>query len=277
MKFTLMSDVHIDSMPWNWDTILADVEPTDTLVVAGDISNDVWHTCRWLVQAKTWFPNVLWVAGNHDFYNTGRHKTMLIPNREWAEQWPYPRSVREIIDHYVKWSNHHGIHFLNRNAVAIDGVTFVGATGWHDYVAGEPFSREDQIKAWYTSLNDKIIVWESDDLKPNHRHAFDAAKRDAEYLKASTAAIMGPIVMVTHHVPHRNLKWEMPHDLVWTKLHGCFVNTKLENISSANIKYWCYGHTHQRKLQTINHCDYVCNARGYMHERINWQPLVLEA
>lgn len=276
MKFTFMSDVHIDATLWNWDIIMAAVEHTDTLVVAGDISNDVCYTCDWLVEARKRFKNVIWIAGNHDFYNQGLHKTRLIPNREFALKWPAPRTVTEIYDHYHRWSLEHDIHFLNRTSVIINDVTFVGVTGWHDYMAGDPFTREEQIKAWYQALNDKIIVWDTNDTKPNHIHALHAAHADAQWLKSTAPKLTGPTVVISHHIPHRLLKWEMPHDLIWTKLHGCFVNTMMEDITSTHIVYWCYGHTHQRKMKKIHNCDFVCNARGYTHEIKNWQPLVLK-
>lgn len=274
MKFILMSDIHIDLVPWNWDSILTSCDTVNTVVIAGDISNDIWTTCNWLVEAKEKFTNVIWVAGNHDFYNQGFHKTRIRNIND--SKWPYPCDVTEMLDHYEKWSRQHGIYFLHRSYVEVDGVKFFGATGWHDFVAGEPFGYDDQVTAWYKSLSDTTIRWDKNVFKPNHQFPLKAACEDAKWLTHALTGISQPCVVVTHHIPSRTLKWEMPHDIHWTKLHGSFVNTRLETVENKNIVYWCYGHTHQRQMKKINDTLYVCNSRGYLHENPNWTPIILE-
>lgn len=276
MQFVLVSDIHIDLVKWRWDNIMPQCYGIDTIVIAGDISNDIWTTCNWLVEAKSRFSNVLWVAGNHDFYNQGHHRTRLVPDRKFAENWPNPRDVEEMLHHYEKWSTAHNIHFLNRKTVKIKDITFVGTTGWHDYLAGEPFSFDEQVKAWYNTLSDTTIRWQKDQTAANHLYPLTAANADAVWLNEAVSDVNCPMVVVTHHLPHRRLRWEMPHDVHWTQLHGSFVNTLCESINSQHIKMWCYGHTHQRKMIDINGITYVCNSRGYQHENPNWQPIILE-
>jgi len=50
MKFTLISDIHIDHSGWDWGC-LAHVDATTPLVVCGDIENDVRAGSRWLREA----------------------------------------------------------------------------------------------------------------------------------------------------------------------------------------------------------------------------------
>lgn len=275
MKFVLVSDVHVDMNRWDW-SCLEDIDSdVNTLVVAGDISNDVFETSQWLVFAKQRFSNVVWVPGNHDFYNIGFHQTRL-HNPDFSTVWPYPGDVPSILVHYQRWSDANGIHFLHRNKVEIDGVTFIGATGWHDYQGGEPYSTEDQIKVWYNVLNDRMINWQQGLIKPDHLKPFDAGVRDWEYIKDQVSISNDPTVVITHHVPHRRLLWQKPNDRIWTLLHGSFANTKMESIVDPKIRYWIYGHTHQRNMVDIGQTTYVCNARGYQDENKNWEPVVLE-
>ena len=275
MKFAVISDVHADINPWDW--ALLDQLPSDvtTIVVAGDINNDVWDACHWLVELRKRFPTVIWTPGNHDFYNLGYHQTRMIPSREWDEKWPHPYTVDEIYEHYARWSQENGIYFLNRSAVVHDGVTFVGATGWHDYVAGAPFSMEAQANAWANYLNDsRCIKWARDES--SWKSPLFAATADAAAIKNLVNWATGPTVVVTHYLPHRNFSWQKPHDRIWTALHGSFVNTVLEDIQDPKIRYWIYGHTHQRSMRDMGPTTYVCNARGYPHENERWEPIVLE-
>lgn len=275
MKFVLVSDVHVDMNRWDWSCLENLSSDVNTLVVAGDISNDIWEASRWLIHAKQRFANVVWVAGNHDFYNIGLHQTRLY-DPEFDAKWPYPDDVPSILVHYRRWSDANGIHFLHRSKVEIDGVTFVGATGWHDYRGGEPYSTDDQIKVWYDILNDRMIKWQKGLIKPDHLKPFDAGVKDWEYIRDCVSSVEGPTVVVTHHVPHRRLLWQKPHDRVWTMLHGSFANTRMESIVDPKIRYWIYGHTHQRNMVDIGDTTYVCNARGYHGENKNWEPVVLE-
>jgi len=275
MKLVLMSDIHADLMPWSWSDL--DGVPSDArmAVVAGDISNDVWQTSRWLLDLKSRFDHVIWVAGNHDFYNHGFHRTRL-HDPSVASIWPYPADVPEMYDHYQRWSDAHGITFLHRRSVVIDGITFIGATGWHDYRGGEPYSTDDQIKVWYRGMSDSQIRWQKDLLHPDHLKPLDSGILDYESIKGLVSKADGPIVVVTHHLPHRRFLWQRPHDPVWTMLHGSFVNTMMENIIDPKIKYWFYGHTHQRGMGDVGTTTYVCNARGYQGENNSWAPLVIE-
>lgn len=273
MKFVLVSDVHVDLVQWHWDSVMDHCNSVDTLLIAGDISNSVSTTSRWLVEAKQRFKNVIWVAGNHDFYNCDFHTTKIVTSTQWS---PPPYDMTEMLAHYEKWSTAHGIHFLHRNLVEIEGVKFVGTTGWHDFSAGQPWPYEVQVLSWYQALSDTRIVWNKDRIQPNHRNPLIAAQTDAAWLANAVNTLSSPSVIVTHHLPSSWLKWDRPSDIMWTKLHGCFVNTLLENIHSEHIKYWCYGHTHQRQMKRIKNIEYVCNARGYQHENPNWTPIILE-
>jgi predicted phosphodiesterase len=272
MKIVVISDVHIDNNPWDWNCLQMTDNDVDAIVVAGDISNNVRITSNWIMELRKRFTNVFWVAGNHDFYNSGFHQTRVVDVFE--KQWPYPSNVDEIYKHYYCWSVAHDIHFLHRSSYVLNGITFVGATGWHDFVAGQPFSKFEQIQSWIDYLNDsKHTKW----LTMNdYDSVMKAAIEDADAIRDIVKETDGPMVVVSHHLPRRNFAKSQPHDIIWTKLNGSFVNTLMEDIVSPNIKYWIYGHTHFRGIDNIDDIDYVCNARGYRRENPNWKPIILD-
>jgi hypothetical protein len=82
----------------------------DVLVVAGDVSNALEEAIR-MVGALAAGKPAIFVAGNH----------------EW---WGDRRSREEKLAAAHAASGKHGVHFLECNAVDIDGVRFAGATLW---------------------------------------------------------------------------------------------------------------------------------------------------
>lgn len=273
MKFCLLSDVHVDITAWDPARLANRSPDCNTIVIAGDISNDIWITSKWIKSLKEEWPNVIWVAGNHDFFNVGFHRTRIF-NMEVESLYPYPKTVDEMHAHYAKYSAENGIHYLNQSSVVIDGVRFIGGTGWHDFVAGEPFSKGDQILEWMDT-HDGRIKWTNNRADPWIIE--ETAKQTCEYITNAVNDSQEPVVVVTHHLPHRELSVRRPHDISWTKMHGMFVNTMMEKVCDPKIKYWCYGHTHYGSWKTIAGMNYVCNPVGYPMENRSWQYVELDA
>lgn len=267
MKIAVISDIHADLNRWDWNLLSSIPSDIDTIIVAGDIDNRVDAACQWILELRNRFKTVIWVAGNHDFYNIGPKQSELCGYKP-------PHTVPEIIAHYRMWSDLNDIVFLHREKFDHNGIRFIGATGWHDYVAGEPYSTDHQISTWYNCISDTHIKW--DNGEPYHVHPYDAGIKDYDAIKYMVEQSHLPVVVITHHIPHRKLLWHRPNDQTWTMLHGSFANTKLERIVDPKIKYWIYGHTHNRGMTKIGDTEYVCNARGYRYENPSWEPIILE-
>ncbi len=268
MRFTLVSDLHVDHNPWNW-RVMEDVDPSLPLVVAGDIENDVRAGSRWIAECAKRFPKLIWVAGNHDHYNLGFHQTRLV---DWVleEKFPYPRTVSEIYRHYQRFSESIGVHFLHRGGVTLDGITFVGATGWHDFQAGTPFSSDDQASTYMRYMNDRRhIQWGSEYIVQT---VLEHATTDFNSIEHGVSEANTPVVVVTHHAPHRDLLTRDPNP-IWTSLNGSYANTMMESIRDPKIRAWCFGHTHVRQDREINGIRYINNACGYPNENPGWTPV----
>ena len=273
MQFILISDLHVDINPWDW-SVLQHCDPSSVIVVAGDISNDVFEASRWIADLRSRFQRVVWVPGNHDFYNLGFHRTRLL-DREFSAKWPYPRTVAEIYDHYRRWSEAHDVHLLHRSSVVLDGVEFVGATGWHNFDAAPYLRFEDQVQCWQDSINDSRYINWGPDTYGNYRPVLTAALDDAEYIREAVKKNNLPKVVVTHHIPHRNFV-KVTNNSTWNLLNGSFLNTELETCVDPSIRAWCFGHTHFRFDRDQNGVRYLNNARGYPRENANWFPVEVE-
>ena len=272
-KFTLVSDLHIDINKLDW-SIFDNIDINIPLVIAGDVTNDVWGNCNFLVKLKKRIPTIIYTPGNHCFYNSGLGNTRVKKDDAWEAKWPYPRNVDEINDHYLRWCNENDIIFLNRSSCIIDGIKFIGATGWHDFVSGVPFSTEEQMSAYSRFISDgRHIVWNT---QPNYLAALNAAQTDAKYISDEVLKDgSSSKVVITHHIPHREFL-TFSTDPIWNILNGCFCNTLLENIKDESLKVWCFGHTHFRFDKNIGNTRYVCNPRGYPGEINNWVPVEIE-
>jgi predicted phosphodiesterase len=271
MQFCLVSDIHQDFGVWDW-AVFQDIPSDMVMVVAGDIDNDVWATSHWISECAKRFPKIIWVSGNHDFYNLGFHETRLVDSQLEAK-FPYPRTVSEIYRHYQKFSESIGVHFLDKNTVTVDGMTFLGATGWHDFQAGAPYSKHKQMSAYLENMSDAhYILWDKTDKV---REVEMSALQDAIYIENQLAAATEPVVVVTHHAPHAGLLRQQPQNPLWTQLNGSFANTRMQAINKDRVRAWCFGHTHDRQDRVIDGCRYINNARGYPRENNNWQPVIV--
>ena len=271
MQFTLISDLHVDLHPWDW-SLLDSCDPNIPMVVAGDISNDVMQASTWLAELRRRFPRVLWTAGNHDYYNLGFHRTRLLS--EFEKDWPYPRDVTEIDQHYTRWCENQDIHYLDCNSVEMDGVLFLGATGWHDFNA-PGYTREQQVHGWANSMRDAHHVQWSKFGAEDWQSVLLTAQLHAEYIRDAVREDTVPKVVVTHHLPHIDL-CKFTTNPVWNLLNGSFVNTLLSDCANSSVRAWCYGHTHFRGDREIDGVRYINNARGYPRENPSWQPVTVE-
>jgi hypothetical protein len=184
--------------------------------------------------------------------------------------------VSEIHDHYHRWSQAHDVVYLNGSRTHMDGVDFCGATGWHDFQAGAPISTSVQIQTWLTRISDSHnIDWGEPSRANNWKRVLLQAHEDAQRLQALAKCTLWPKVLITHHIPHRQLV-KTTADPAWNALNGSFCNTQLENVQDPSIRVWCFGHTHFMYDKDIGSVRYVCNPRGYRGENPNWQPQTIE-
>jgi predicted phosphodiesterase len=266
MKLALASDVHLEF----GDLLLKNTDNADVLILAGDImiaedlhdhpetsyamysSVDLSSLGRrqlaavryrdFLKRASFQFPHVIYVAGNHEFYN-GR----------WSA------SLQHLRDECAKFPN---IYFLERDTKVIDDVVFVGATLWTDCNGGDPLtlhSLSDMMNDYRSIRNDERGFTKLRPAHTMHRH-----QQSLAYFKTIVEQNRDQrVVVVGHHAPtplsiHEHYK----NDYL---MNGAFSSDLSEFIlDHPEIVLWCHGHTHYPFDYMMGSTRVVCNPRGYV-------------
>jgi DNA repair exonuclease SbcCD nuclease subunit len=205
------------------------------------------------------FPNVIYIAGNHEFYNGKWHQSLITLSNECA-----------------KFPN---VYFLEAGSKKIDDVTFIGGTLWTDMNKGDPLT----LHAVRDMMNDFRVIKKDlegyTNLKPHdtvirHKHMLG-------YIK-NIVAERGDekFVVVGHHAPSKlstHARYANEHIM-----NGAYSSDLSEFIlDRPQIKLWTHGHTHHPFDYVLGETRIVCNPRGYegdgYSEDSGWDPnMVIE-
>ena len=233
MKIHVLSDLHLE---------FQDFSPTlhdaDVVVLAGDIDL-LARGVEWA--NKTFDCPVIYVAGNHEYYKGHLDRTL--------------QKMREkALPH---------VHVLENDQVVIDGVRFLGTTGWTD------FSSTGDVNAALHSAQGSMNDYRQIRSGTQYRRVkpIEILNR-SEFAKRWLLAQMstkyqGKTVVVTHHAPSPEcapgIKYEMGH------LAAAYVNDWKE-FADFDIDLWVHGHTHVGYHKSIEGIPHASNPRGYPFE-----------
>lgn len=233
MRIHLLSDLHLEFQDFSPATHDADV-----VVLAGDIDL-LARGVEWA--NKNFHCPVIYVAGNHELYKGHLNRTL--------------EKMREkALPH---------VHVLENDEVVIDGVRFLGTTGWTDF-----FSTDNVTAALHTAQN-SMNDYKQIRMGANYRRVkpvdLQQKSQFAKHwlLSNLSTKYQGKTVVVTHHAPlpecAPGIKYEMGH------LAAAYVNDWQE-FAECNIDIWLHGHTHIGYDKTIEGIRYASNPRGYPFE-----------
>jgi len=153
------------------------------------------------------------------------------------------------------------IHFLERDFVKIDDVTFVGGTLWTDMNRGDPLTQH----AIRDMMNDFRLIRHDGlgytALRPSH-----TITRHVETLGYIEEIVHrepeGKFVVVGHHAP-----CELsigPNYKSQSLMNGAYYSDLSEFIlDRPQIKLWTHGHMHDPFDYLVGDTRVVCNPRGY--------------
>lgn len=257
LKIQYISDLHLEHYkiyteeqlnPLQW------IEPdpeAELLVLAGDIGNPTRASYGLFLQwcAANW-PQVVVVAGNHEFYQaqergapTSREEVLAL--------------IRSIVSHLPN------VHLLDREVFMLrPGLHVLGCTLW-SYIPED--MREEA--AW--GLNDFRLIPGASTGAYVAWHERDLAWLTAKLLLIKNAG--EEAIVVTHHVPTSQL---ISPIYAGHPLNCCFVTDLEELIKETEPAAWICGHTHQAASATIRGATgketaLAINPRGYPGERVN--------
>jgi 3',5'-cyclic AMP phosphodiesterase CpdA len=245
MRLALTSDLHVDHHPEVVERVVAEVHAqtdgagADVLVVAGDLSSSVDNLGAALDRLRPAARRALFVPGNHDLWclpgspSSRERYERLLPDRARAA----------------------GFDPLGTAPVEIDGLQFVGVTGWFDYSLRNrdldgTFTLEDYRRGAWGRLrwNDKLrIHWPDADGAPLDDPAICAEQ--VALLEAQLARVAGsPTVVVTHHLPFIELTTSMGEP-PWDFLNGFLGSDRLGAAirRAQGVRLVLSGHTHFRR------------------------------
>lgn len=241
MKLHILSDLHLESGDY-----APAVRDADVTLLAGDIGVGL----QGITWARETFPGrVLYVAGNHEYYG-GHLETTL---------------------EELRAASCERVRFLERDAVEIEGVRFLGATGWTDYTAtgNEPLARlqaEEGMTDFYRirCAPGNSRPYAEDFVRLNHM--------TRQWLDARLAEPFdGPTVVITHHAPSLAVSREQPGGLWGSGGGGSHIQAAYFNrwgdLLKSPVRLWVHGHTHEALARRFGDTRVVCNPRGYPGER----------
>lgn len=228
-----MSDLHLEF------DVLKDAQSPDADVAI--LAGDIWTGTKAIDWIKDQFTiPVIYIAGNHEFYHTTRSVTL------------------EKLKEKAKGTN---IHFLEKEHVEIDGVTFFGATLWTDFeLYGTP---EYSMREACTCMNDYFLIKEDEVFSFGPRMALAEHKETLKALR-ELKETKNPekLVVVTHHGPTRK---SIHEDHLGSNLNPAYASNLEDVIKEISPQYWVHGHVHDSKKYWHQNTEVVMNCRGYYH------------
>lgn len=252
MRLLVLSDLHLEIC----DKLqLAEDLRFDITVFAGDIHCPGREAIRWARTAPgiSVRPAIL-VAGNHEFYGAVLSEELAAMRRAAEDS---------------------QVHVLNRQALVIGGVRFLGCTLWTDFQL--PFgtdARTDVGLALHHATAGMADYQRIELIAPAIRAA--RARDFARLLRAEDTLAMhwvdrdwlrrelqtpfdGPTVVVTHHAPSAT---SVAPQYVGDRLSPAFASNLPDEFFDVPA-LWIHGHTHHSADYTKRRCRVLSNPRGY--------------
>jgi Icc-related predicted phosphoesterase len=208
------------------------------VIIAGDVCEGLARGVNWIAELGLNAKPVIYVPGNHEYYGfdfdseraAGKAAASKLPN----------------------------VHVLDRDAIEIDGVLFLGATLWTDYgLFGENAVAAAQSKAERTISDHRMI------LHDGHRwtatDALDEHLAGRRWLEAQLESHAASSVVVTHTAPGlKSIAPRYQHELVTAAFAS-----NLDDLIVRGPRLWVHGHTHIGCDYRHGSCRVVNNPRGY--------------
>lgn len=250
MKILLTSDLHCEIRDTYWEDYLNESfgETTaDVVVLAGDItdpcSEDTAAAIKWF---STRYPHVIWVPGNHEYYQTC---------------WTIPEVLRTMRERAVALGN---VHVLDNEVLVLDNQRFVGTTLWYAADLG-PGGWSDFFDC---KPPDAAVRKERNGV----RYFGQEPRRMEKWIVAANIAakrfLHGNVqegdVVLTHMAP----SYLSVHPRFAGDAYNIYFVSPLDDlIEEMKPRLWLHGHLHDSSDYVLGETRVVCNPGGYPKER----------
>ena len=237
MTIWASSDLHVN-YPENWDwwtQPFTEVQPTDQLILAGDVHSDMERLLYLMRHLVPQFERVFFVPGNHDL---------------WLEPGDPDGSMRKF-EVLLQSLAAEGVH---TQPWVTDEVSIVPLFAWYDYSFGAPSSILK--RAWQDY---DYCRWEQEDAA--------LTQYFLQLYPPPAAPPTGAVITFSHFMPRRDLLPARGPKIVETLLPVLGSNAIDEQARAWGSNYHIYGHHHLNRSVTIDGVHYLNNAFGYPHEQ----------
>ena len=246
MRIWVLSDLHLEVAPLDHPL---EVPDADICVVAGDLCRGTAKGVRYLSALLKGRMPAVYVAGNHEFWGSS--------------------IAEEIEDGRKAAAERPGIHFLENEAITLDGVNFIGCTLWTDFrIQGH---RELSMMHAREKMNDyrriSLRKWPWKRFAPQSSARLHDQSR--AFIASALDGLTGKSVIVTHHLPYPG---SVPRRFENDLTNAAYASDLTELIESGRPSLWVHGHTHDNADYRVGSTRIVCNPRGYGEENSLFDP-----
>jgi len=234
MRLLILSDLHFEFHQDGGNAFVNDLAPpedVDVCILAGDIAvgPGIEGALKLFCQR---YKHVVYVHGNHEFYNGSRRSTISHTQR----------AIRKLDN--LTWLHPHE-DCDGSGPVEIDGQRFIGAPLWFP-------SRGN----WWHQMNDYHVISDLEDW------VYDENAATLKMLEGVEA----DDVVITHHLPSHQSVHPM---YAGSELNAFFVCDVEPLIMTKQPKLWVHGHTHFSFDYELGSTRVVCNPFGYARHEEN--------
>ena len=237
MRCALYSDLHLEIK--GWVPPLLDV---DVVILAGDIGSHT-HGLAWA--AATFMQPVIYVAGNHEYYDAHLGMLAELQKPSWAQS---------------------GTYFLEKRSLALNGVRFLGCTLWSGFDLYGADKADAYMAIAKRGINDYWMIHTRGGKRMEPRDTLRLHRTALRWLDAERAKPFdGKTVVVTHFAPHRGC---VAPQYEGGDVTPYFVTDLSRLMQKHRIGVWCHGHTHtNHDFVAEGGCRVISNQLGYPSER----------
>lgn len=243
MRLWVFSDLHLEFEPVKTPLEIPDA---DVCVVAGDIhARGPDRSVKWLVEHVCPRMPVVFVCGNHEFYQSS--------------------IVEGIYKGAQVAASASNFHFLENGFVEIDGVMFAGAVLWTDFelMGSTLFAMEyaEQVLNDYSAIAYTKKPFVRMRAAHSTRMHHESRRTLAHFLERHRG---GRTVVVSHHAPsRRSIAPQFASDIT----SAAFASDLESLLLERGPTLWIHGHVHHPCDYVIGSTRVLCNPRGYPEEQ----------
>jgi Icc-related predicted phosphoesterase len=242
MRLWIFSDLHLNFARMTAPIAIPDA---DVCVVAGDVCvKGPDRSVKWLIEHVSPFMPVVFVAGNHEYYNTSLEGGLAAGRTAAAGS---------------------NVHFLENNALEINGVHFAGCTFWTDF--------ELMGHRQFAMYHAELVMSDYQEVRLTSRSGRRMrASNTVRMHQESRTFIEGFLerhrcdrtVVVTHHAPSRRA---ISHHYASDLTSAAFASDLDALVVERGPDIWIHGHVHEPQSYMLGNTRILCNPRGYPDER----------